>query len=234
MDNLFGFGCSYTEGWDLDINSNYIKYKEWRGGNLPKIWLELLSEKLNLNLINYAKAASGNDLIFHTFIEHINEIKKGDTVIVGWSFMGRYRWVGNDNWYNEIWSCNGPGDMSEKNIKKEVHEEICINRTHPLYVKDVENYMELMSKLSKLVGFNLYFWSCEDNIIYNKPLNEKLDKKYIMGQYEHHPLAIVLNKGGQRIIEETNNEIIDYHMGELGHQVQCDLFYNHISLIKII
>jgi hypothetical protein len=55
-----------------------------------------------------------------------------------------------------------------------------------------------------------------------------------MREHQNNPMPIILNSGGQRIIEETNNEIIDYHMGELGHQVQCDLFYNHISLIKII
>lgn len=242
MNNLFGFGCSYTAGWDLELASTYVDYKEWRGGSLPKVWLELLSEKLNLNPINYGKGGAGNDFIFHTFIDHMDEIKKGDTVIIGWSYMSRYRWaqplVSNfmgvrGNWLGKNWLFNGVGDMSEKIINKITHEEICVNRTHPLYLKDIDNYMDIIYKLSKLVGFDVFFWSSEDNIIYNKPLNEKSDKKYLMGKKEHNPLSVVLYSGGQRIVDETNNKIYDFHMADLGHQVQCDLFYNHI-MSKII
>ena len=41
--------------------------------------------------------------------------------------------------------------------------------------------------------------------------------------------SLVIKNGGQWIIDETNNEVNDFHMGESGHKVQSDLFYEYIK-----
>jgi hypothetical protein len=71
-----------------------------------------------------------------------------------------------------------------------------------------------------------------NELIYNQPKDILNQKKYLLNDYikDHfdNTFSIVLKNGGKWIFEETNNTIKDTHMGDLGHQVQSDLFYKHI------
>ena len=67
MNTLYTFGCSYTQGFNRSENNNiYIRFKEYRNGNLPKDWPTLLSEKIGFKLKNYGENASGNNQIFYS------------------------------------------------------------------------------------------------------------------------------------------------------------------------
>jgi hypothetical protein len=233
MSTLFTFGCSYTEDYD-DRHQNYRLYKEFRGGTFPKNWTTLLSEKLEVNLKNYGLSAAGNQLIFSTFCKHVNEINKGDIVIVQWSFIERYRL--SDKLGVE-WLRIGPGPISKDNpVSKECHESILFNRTNDcskkLYVDEIYDYEKIIDRLSKEVGFEVYYWTIINELIYNQPKNILNQKKYLLNDYVKdeydNTFTIILKNGGKWIFEETNNMVKDGHMGELGHQVQSDLFYKHI------
>lgn len=232
MSNLFVFGCSYTQGFNrCKDNKNYQLFKEYRGGNLPKDWSTLLSEKLGFELKNYGEDASGNNQIFQEICSHCDEFNEGDIVIIGWTFIDRYRWV---NYNENRWEKLGSGKIKGDFISESTHEEIVYNRTHSLYVDEIYNYEKMIDELSFNKKFKVYYWSSAENKIITDIPTEKLRqiKKYILSDQIHldnnNLRQIISKKGGLTIIEETNGSVIDYHLGESGHKVQSELFYNHV------
>ena len=79
MSKLFTFGCSFTQGFHLDDFSNgtnlMISYKNWRGGILPKIWPEIVAEKLGLVLDNHGWPGSSVYKIFDRFCKQCHKFK---------------------------------------------------------------------------------------------------------------------------------------------------------------
>jgi len=229
MSNLYTFGCSYTAGFHENISANYKKYKEFRG-DFPKSWPEILAELLTLNPINYGQGASGNNEIFVTFCQNCNEFKKGDVVIVEWTFMERYR-IATGNGNND-WTRVGPGRISTTIISQNTHDEIIYNRTLIPYIYELYDYMKIMDRLSESVGFKLYYWGFNENLIYNLPKEELEQEKFLLCKKikdrHHHCFRVAHDHGSQTITDETNGLIEDSHMGEKGHRVLAELFYDHI------
>ena len=138
MNKLFTFGCSYTEGFSDEYSQSdvYLEYKKFRGGNFPKSWPQILSEKLGMEPHNYGEGASGNQQIFNTFCIKCREFNEGDIVIIGWSFPERYRIAIDDN----SWLKLGPGLAPAEYISQKTHEEILVNRTLKPYKDELYDY----------------------------------------------------------------------------------------------
>ena len=72
MNTLHTFGCSYTAYFENNNGrSQYEEYKKFRGGFYPKVWPELLSEKLGMELNNTAIGGSSNYEIFQLFFRAV-------------------------------------------------------------------------------------------------------------------------------------------------------------------
>ena len=98
-------------------------------------------------------------------------------------------------------------------------------------------YQKLIEQFCKLLGVELYFWSSDDNIIYKENKQFITEKKYLLNNLISHTnnvFNIIQKNDGKTINEETNGEIPDNHLGESGHKVQAELFYNHIKNEYII
>lgn len=229
MGNLYTFGCSYTAGFNEDLSDNYKKYKEFRS-DFPKSWPEILSKFLSLELINYGQGASGNQEIFTKFCQKCDEFKKGDIVIVEWTFMERYRLATGNGDYD--WIKLGPGKVNLNSISQTTHDEIIVNRTMTPYIHEIYDYMKLMDRLASISEFKLYYWGFNEKMIYNLPKDVLLQEKFLLCKKirdrHHHCFRVVHDNGGQTIAEETNGLIDDSHMGESGHRVMAELFYEHI------
>jgi hypothetical protein len=234
MNSLFTFGCSYTAEYDEKMSSNYKKYKEFRG-DFPKSWPMLLSDLLSLELINYGQGAAGNDEIFITFCQKCNDFKKNDVVIIGWTFIERYR-IAVGNKKND-WQRLGPGKINESRISQNTHDEITINRTLRPYLFQIYDYMKIMDKLAELIGFKLYYWAFIDDFYNFSQELIKQEKFLLCNQMKdkyYNCFRIAGDNGNQTISEETNGYIDDVHMGEKGHKVLAELFHNHIMNYKQI
>ena len=228
MNTLHIFGCSYSETFHLNGYPPYMEYYKFRNNNFPPTWSEILANKLNLELENHSLGGSGNDEIFQRVCANSHKFKKGDVVIIGWSYMHRFRWLrqGSNSWT----PCSAHCDDSIY-IDKKVCEEISISRTNPLYYKQLEDYQNIIESLSKGVDFELFFWSGDCDIIYKSPIESRMHPKYICSKYIKPEQTIfneVLERGGQRIKEETNGLVNDLHFGESAHVVLADLYYEHI------
>lgn len=229
MPNLYTFGCSYTEGFNIETTASYIEYKKYRG-DFPKSWPEILSDKLNMNLKNFGRGAAGNQEIFTKFCKNCDEFKNDDIVIVQWSFMERHRFaIGNGP---DDWDRYGPGRVDTSKISQATNDEICVNRTLRPYRVELYDYMKIMDRLSQLIGFKLYYWTFLENFIYNQRKEFLLQEKYLLcdkiKDQHYHAFRVAQDNGSQTILEETKGVVNDLHLGEKGHQVLSDLFLNHI------
>lgn len=233
MNTLFTFGCSYTQGFNRgEENDSYRQYMKFRNSELPKDWPTLLSEKLGFKLKNYGEDASGNNQIFQEVCSHCNEFKSDDIVVIGWTFVDRYRWV---DYKNNVWEKHGSGHVNKPYISESTHEEIVFNRTHPFYVEEIYNFEKIIDELSFNKNFKVFYWSAVENTIITNIPTEKLReiKKYILSDQIHldgnNLRQIITKNGGLTIIEETNGLVKDYHLSESGHRIQSELFYKHIN-----
>jgi hypothetical protein len=211
MSKLYVFGCSHSALYSngLVTTPDMEKYYEYRGGNFPPTWSELLARSLKLELVNTAKWGSDNYRIFETFCNKVDEIEDSDTVVIGWSGISRFSLYSEK--YGILSSVNAwttGTDIEFTNISKQTVNEVLVNRDNPEWLEEVYSWMKVIDKLSKLVGFKLYFWSFFD---------------------EFSELCIVhdlLKLGGEHIITETKGQVTDYHFGEKGHIVQSDYILN--------
>jgi hypothetical protein len=233
MSNLYTFGCSFTEGF-IENHPPYQEYKKFRGGSFPKHWTELLSEKLGCNLINDGKGGSGNQHIFTSLCKRANQLKKNDVVIVQWSFMNRFRLSDSEG---ITWVHVGPSDPKHIGnnglINFDCQDMICINRSLKPYLDEIYDFERIIDRLSKEIGFDVYYWTIINELIYNQPKETLSQRKYLLNdkikdQFDN-TFSVILKNGGLRVVEETNGQIDDWHMGESGNRVQAELFYEHIK-----
>lgn len=217
MSKLYVFGCSYSAVHNMHLlnNPSMKKYYEFRGGNFPPTWSELLAKKTGLELVNLAEWGSDNYTIFERFCDISDKITSNDVVIIGWSQTLRYRL------YSEslkslsslnVWDINKNENFSD--ISKQTINEILINRDNQLWVNEVYNWIKLIKQLSNLNGFKLYNWS----------FFPEFPEMYIIDD--------VLEFGAKYISHETKGYVDDQHFGEIGHQVQAQHFENIINKIK--
>lgn len=204
MNTLHTFGCSYTAFYETSSNRpDFIKYKEYKGGKYPKIWPELLSEKLNLRLNNPADGGSSNYDIFQSLCDNVDKFQKGDVIIVGWSYKERFRLVSySDRMFRKVGPNFDIGHLD--NITANTVEEILFNRCHSTWVEEIRSWEKIIKKLCASLEIQVLFWSFDPDI------GEK-NFKYRL-----------VKLGAETIAIETKGKINDHHLGEQGHRVQCN------------
>lgn len=221
MNTLHTFGCSFTAPYTIDGRVEYRQYFNYKGGKFPKIWPNILSEKLNSNLNNLGIIGSSNYDIFSDFCKNINNFKEGDVVIVGWTYKERFRLV---NEIKDIFVKISPNSRPKlNNITNNTIDEMLVNRGNHIWVSEVINWEKLMKKSLDSSGVKLLTWSFDSSFPKNTFIFDNLIKL-----------------GAETIQMETKNTIPDHHMGENGHIAQSNYFYeilennnkdNYVSII---
>lgn len=253
---LYVYGDSFTDGHRKDSAFTwFVKWYEYGGNYLPPNWFELLSDKLDCNYKNYGYIGNSNSQIFESFCKSCHEIKKGDIVIIEWTYNTRFRWAidgGNPNqghWLTvSILTKNNNYDPTH--ITNTTMDEIIVNRSHRLYVDELVNYENLIEQYALSKGFQIYFWALDTQNIYNQPIEKLKQKKYICHDllienyerlnemYLNKEFSILIKyarfvKGAKWINEETNDVIGDgSHFGATGHKILAEMFYDYIQKIN--
>jgi hypothetical protein len=256
MSKLWTFGCSFTAEYDpIDgihppYENNYDKYRTFKGGELPKIWPNILAEKIGYEIMNCAIGGASNYHIFNQFINVCDLIKKDDILIFGWTQLGRFIAANvEQNLMSQVLP-NG-AEYHDLGMSKTTIEEILVNRTHPLWKTEVMNWIKFINVFVEKIGVEAYHWTSDDKIFdaeNNEAFNDNrfivvrdpgaiksqiyVDKHNMMWYLTHQDHYGGTQKG--KIMDETNYEIMDGHMGELGHKVQYEMFYDHISHVSKI
>lgn len=234
---LYTFGCSNTAPYH-ELTKGYRDYKEYKGGSFPPIWPELLSKKLGYELVNYGQPGTGNDSIFYEFCKHVNEINKGDLVIIGWTFVARYMWadIQAKKWIHMCGERDTKDDVSFE-THMQIMERRMDEKTIPLFSDQIYMWINLINRVANSVGFTVKYWSSDGDIVYPKYKESSCDGlifpcegltiKNVMTLF--YVFDIVKMLGGERINEETNGEVDDAHWGVSGHEKVCEIFYKHIN-----
>jgi hypothetical protein len=254
MRTLHLFGDSFTQGHLLDVT--FEPYKKWRehiGRELPEPWGDILVRKLNILNTNHAIAGMSNPEIFQTICQHSHEFKCDDIVIVNWTYNHRFRWVIWDS--DEMkyqWKRLSINKEENPIIPEIVRGHIAVNRSHPMQIDEIYQFEKLLKEYSNSKGFHIFFWSADIDIINDLPNNKLSDFNYILhdeimklppfnlnNDKIRTMFDVIFKHGGKTIEEELGFNIFDGgHLGESGHKVQAELFYDylvkHLGIKKII
>lgn len=207
---LWTFGDSFTEGYNPKYEWSR-KYIEWKGYT-PKVYGEVISDRLGYKLINKGLGGSSNHTILETICNSINDVKPGDLVIVGWSSPIRFRIVDErDEWQHMIPHMSFNFEKMA-NVRVESIVDILENRYSIKYSKEVESWVKLI----------------------NKSLSEC---KVIHWKYHRDDLNVNIITDKESVQKETDGLIKDGHFGENGQiEVANELLkiINSPNQIKLI
>lgn len=228
MNTLWIFGDNNSAIFGKTLERRYYYYKEYRNGNFPKSWSEILSNKLNLRLKNLAIKGQSNYDIFEMFTKCCHDIKPNDTVIIGWGFIQRFRLA--DKFTSTLITIR-PDQFKDTDINiKECLEGIDLytiknileNRNQTDIWKDeIHNWENMINLLSRSIGFKILYWTFDKNLQRNY---------YMSGNFEDFREHLI-DLGASDITEETNGSLIDDNFGETGQMVQSSYFFDYINNI---
>jgi hypothetical protein len=220
----------------MSSDNAYVRYMRIVKNSLlgaedpPRAWPFFLGKKLECDVINFGSSGASNIEIFSKICKECHNISEGDLVIIEWSYNHRFRWVNEktNQWAKfGIYMDPDPHGI----INPGTHQDISINRSHEKYAEDIYDYEKIIDQLAKNVGFKVYYWSCDNNIIYRLPEELKSQKKYLISEMVEsgkNAFDPIFKRGGKTIKEETNGKVNDYHFGESAHIIMADLFYSYI------
>ncbi len=207
------FGDSFSVPFETHINNkcgwaiDYYNYKK----EMPKTFGSVLSNLLKTDVRNLAIPGCDNYTMFHSYIKNIENIKKDDIVIMGWSEVVRFRLASKLNtWISFV--PNFDNELKKmQNISNQTIIEVCINRLSDVYIDELNDFIKIMK------------YSLPNNVIYN--WSPFLNIRNSVANLEN-----IIAPSGINI--ETNGLVNDYHYGEIAHLNLAMYFYKKIKSIK--
>jgi hypothetical protein len=209
---LWTFGDSYTESFSDNTASWVENYCKWKGYT-PKVYGQIISDKLDLELINLGKGGSDNYSIFQSICNSVHNIKSDDIIIVGWSSVFRFRLANIYDIWKPILPVFDKNRVNLENISQITIDEILVNRNHNLYSEEVRSWIKLLN-----------FTFSNNIIIHWSPF-----------EGNHSPTYF---RNLTTIRSETNGDCNDGHYSELGHielsNALISIIYNGNKVQKLI
>lgn len=192
MKRILIFGDSFS----CEFKHMCKEYVEWKKYE-PENFGEIISKKLNLDYLNYAIGGIDNYTIFHSIIK--NDINDDDILIIGWTNPSRFRLVDNPNnsWMTFLPTLNYDNFycISKNTINEIFYNRVLNDVSHPLCVDEVNDFINIINKA--YYKNKIIHWSW-----YEADFNLTLDAlKY------------------DKIIVETNGDVVDYHMTEFYSKI---------------
>ena len=207
MATLWTFGDSFSTRFDDDpfySSDEYIRYK----GYVPKIYPQIISEKLNMNCEIYAKGGCDNYTILESVCEISNNVENDDVIIIGWSSFNRFRFINDEDKWVSILPFLPPfanwGNFS--NLGKPIFDMVGVNRIdhEKKYSDEVNNWILLINKSFK-----------NNKIIHWTPFEKSL-------------INALYFKKINTIFNETETKIKDGHYSECGHKELANILLDMI------
>jgi hypothetical protein len=207
------FGDSFSVPFETHIDNkcdwaiDYYNYKK----EMPKTFGSILSDLLNTDVTNLAIPGCDNYTMFHSYIKNIENIKKDDIVIMGWSEVARFRLATNLNTWSSFIPNFDNNLKNMENISNQTIIEVCVNRLSDVYIDELNDLIKIMK------------YSLPNNVIYN--WSPFLNIRNSVANLEN-----IIAPSGINI--ETNGLVKDYHYGEVAHLNLAMYFYKKIKSIK--
>jgi hypothetical protein len=202
MSTLWTFGDSLTAPYseEYDWSKEYIKWK----GYTPNVYGKIVSEKLNLDLVNLGVGGNDNYSIFQSFCDVSDKIKNEDIVIFGWSSPIRFRLAMNENRWQIFLPNYTKNNLNIDGISINTIKETIINRESIKFVEEVNSWIKLIDHTLKDVTH--VHWTTFD---------DRVDAHMVTGL--------------ENIRKETNGLIDDGHFSENGQIQLSELLITYFS-----
>lgn len=201
--NLWVFGDSFSVPFKKIENEHpYVPYK----GYCPKIFSNIISEELNLNLMDMSAGGCSNQSIFHTYVKNIDKIKSDDIIVFGWTQPIRFRIASKRNDFYDVIIAVAPYMEEFIDVSIDALNDITINRsTYSIYWDELIDYINVINKSNKS-PYNFHWTWVEPT--------DKIRTNF----YENKFYDLLLPfKKYKSVKEETNGDVDDFHYGEVGH-----------------
>jgi len=206
MATLWTFGDSLTERYTT--NGWAGRYINWKGYT-PKVYGEIISEKLGLRLENLGVGGRDNYTIFQIFCDVSHKIKKDDFVIFGWSSPIRFRLAHQSNAWKFFLSGFNENQSGIDGISIDTINELMINRDNIKYIEEVNSWISLIDNF--LIGVKNVHWTAFDKRL----------KAHMITNLE-------------TINVETNGEVNDSHFSEDGQAELSKILTHHLMRKKTV
>lgn len=220
-------------------------------------WSKLLSEELGCELNNQGLVGCTNSHILTKIINNLSSIQPTDYVIIQLSGPGRMDVplsnnesktiyasdIGN---YNSIIKKNKGYEWGDDEWK--IIEDYFIN-FHSIgyhYQKDIENIIKIADYIYKKITKNVILWNiCPLGDVTTDKFNDNMsniimDDTTINNGYhmwlDNPKVGWIerIDKEKKSIFHDTNNEVIDYHLSENGHEWLSRLILKKIKLWSLL
>lgn len=215
MATLWLFGDSNTALYThTTIENAYMKeYSEYLG-HLPEHFSLKLGKSLNMNVINRGVGGIDNNHIFETIIEEIDNFKKGDIILVGWTDPVRYRIVDNNKQGFVFVLPNNVPKMDD--ISEDCLISLSLNRSDDLFINEILNWSKLLKYTLK--DINIIFWS------FLEILKDRKDILNVVKIAAHYGFGFL-----SPIKFETEGKVSDGHLGEKGNETLYKSLLHYIQ-----
>ena len=200
--NLWVFGDSFSVPFKMVENEHpYVPYK----GYCPKIFSEIISEKLNLNLMDCSRGGCSNYDILHTFIKNVDLIKNNDTIIFGWTQPMRFRIASKKNNFYDVIIAVVDQMKEFIDVPSQSLIDITLNRSNnSIYYDELCDFIKVIKLLKSNCKIVNWTWV-------EPTFNDEFENKFynLLIPYVKYP----------SIDKETNGDVRDFHYGELAHSL---------------
>lgn len=197
---LWIFGDSFSVPFKkvADVHP-YIPYK----GYLPKIHADIISEKLDMEIVDMSRGGSSNYDIFHTYIKCMHEINENDIVIFGWTQIIRFRIASKRNDFYDVIIAVVEHMKDLVDIPSKSLWDITVNRSNnSIYYDELCDFIKIIKQSNPKCKILHWTWV------------EPIFKDDFENNFYN---LLIPFKKYKMIKEETNNDIDDFHYGEHAH-----------------
>ena len=198
--NLFVYGCSFTDGVGCREGHQYHDVYKTDG---DLMWTEIIAEKTNSNLFNYGQGLFSNDNILDSIASSFDLIKSGDIVIIEKTFHQRF---------------NIPDLDDKRLITYNIHPERLLNDFYP--VSDGKKYTkfekEAITYVALLMDSDLLTNRYNLRVEFLEKVFERIGVKCIVWELE--PIW----SNFETIHKLTNGVMDDHHWSYKGHKDFAD------------
>jgi hypothetical protein len=213
MKKLWTFGDSYTELF-RNQTGTLKEYCSWKKIT-PLTFSEVICGRHNLELKSQGKGGASNRTILSQFTNIMDEIESEDILIFGWTNLSRFRLVDENAVLHDI---IGPYFANDKTPQPDFSvqsvAETLLMRSDFIFFSEILEYMKMIKKIfpnNKIINWT---WHTVTPIEIHK--SKSTERNQMLNEFYsniiHFPYGDM-----EKIIDETNGEIKDYHYSENSH-----------------
>ena len=208
FSKLIVSGCSFGTPMNL-LDSNLS-------------WPSLLKKQLDCNLVNYSKAAMGNEHIFNTIFDHFilyPEDKQNSLVICSLTFVNRI----------EFFDCR-----EKKVFTTSTNNELNKEFTNNFLLNYYDSNYYYKKFLRNLLLLQNYFESNKINYLFFNAIPPTYNEKILKDDFIKNILENINYKKYPWFFKKTINDIISSnplpcgHPNEKGHKLIAEILYKKI------